>query len=42
MFERLCFTLKSLNLLEDDRHVCLKEAIGIFLLTDPIIHVLEW
>lgn len=33
VYKRLCFTLKTLNLLEDDRHVCIEEAIAILLLT---------
>lgn len=33
VFERLCFTLKSLKLLEDDCHVRVEDAIVIFLLT---------
>ena len=31
VFIRLCYTLKHLQLLENDRHVCIKEAVAMCL-----------
>ena len=31
VFIRLCYTLEHLQLLENDRHVCIKEAVAMYL-----------